>query len=202
MAECVGLKPQSLDWCEGAVNLPGIRRDVYFIAKRDVLLFPTRKTEYVTGMGEIATLTGNFTLASEGVAPAVTSAFWKKLSVIVDKSPVTSASQGTRPSKSFLNSATFVHPGVEEDAAAFCALANNDDYLYLVQTKNGKYRLIGNEMYQTETNPSQNLGSEATSEMGTTIEVSVTDSIPAPFYTGEIIVGPDPLTDVINKAGA
>lgn len=199
MPECVGLNPQALDWCEGAVNLPGIRGTVYYIPKRDIVLFPLRKTEYVTKMGEIATLTGSFTLATEGVEPAVTSAYFKKLSVVVDKSPVSSASQGSKPSKSFLNSATFVHPGTEEDAAAFCAMANNDDYVYLVQTKKGSYRVIGNEMYQTETTPSQNLGAEATSEMGTTIEVSVTDSMPPAFYTGEIIIGPDPLTDVINK---
>lgn len=180
MAEdCTGLSPQSLDWCEGAVNLPGIRRDVYMIPKRDIVKFPTRVNEYVTGMGEIATLVGSFELAELKN--------WSVLHVLVDKSPVTSESQGSKPSKSFLNKATFVHPGVEEEAAAFCALANNDDYVYIIQTKPGKYRVIGNDMYQTETNPSQNLGASATDEMGTTLEVSVTDSMPAPFYAGQIV---------------
>ena len=188
--ECIGLSPQSLDWCEGAVNLPGIRREVYAIAKRDIVLWPERKNTYTTDMKEIATLVGSFKLAETKK--------WQKISVLVDRSPVTSDPQGTKPSKSFLNKATFVHPGVEEEAAAFCALANNDDYVYIVQTKTGKYRVIGNEMYQTETNPSQNLGAEATSEMGTTLEVSVTDSIPAPFYIGQIdtvdgIINPDPV---------
>jgi hypothetical protein len=41
-------------------------------------------------------------------------------------------------------------------------------------------------MYQTETNPSQNLGGAPTDEMGTTLEVSVTDRMPAPFYSGVI----------------
>lgn len=175
---CTGLSPQSLEWCEGALNLPGIRREVYAIPKRDIVKWPTRKTTYTTDMKEIATLVGSFTLA-EGK-------MFQVIHVLVDKSPVTAESQGSKPSKSFLNKATFVHPGVEEEAAAFCALANNDDYVYIVQTKPGKYRVIGNDMYQTETNPSQNLGAEATGEMGTTLEVSVTDSIPAPFYTGEI----------------
>lgn len=186
--QCVGLSPQSLEWCEGEINLPGIRSIVYAIAKRDIVKFPERKTKYTSDMKEIATLTGSFTLAE--------SKKWQKLYVLVDKSPVTCESQGSKPSKSFLNKATFVHPGVEEEAAAFCALANNDDFVYIVQTKPGKYRVIGNDMYQTETNPSQNLGAEATGEMGTTLEVSVTDFIPAPFYTGEI----DTVDGIVNPA--
>lgn len=177
--DCSGLSPQSLDWCEGAVNLPGIRRKVYSIPKRDIVQWPTRKTTFTTSMAEIATLTGSFVLAAEKV--------WNEITVLVDKSPVTSESQGSKPSKSFLNKATFVHPGVEEDATAFCALANNDDYVYIVQTKPGKYRVIGNDMYNTETSPTINLGSEATGDMGTTLEVSVTDSMPSPFYIGEIV---------------
>ena len=177
--DCTGLTPQSLEWCEGAVNLPGIRREVYVIAKRDIVKFPDRVLEYVTSMGEIATLQGSFVLAE--------TAKWNVLYVLVDRSPVVVENQGVKPSKSFLNRATFVHPGVEEDAAAFCALANNDDYVYIIQTKPGKYRVLGNEMYQTETTPTQALGAGATDEMGTTIEVTVTDSMPAPFYAGEIV---------------
>lgn len=173
-----GLDPQSLDWCEGQVNLPGIRTYVYFIPKRDIVKWPTLPDNYVTDMGELATYKENFELAENKV--------WQKLKVLVDKSPITSESQGTKPSKSTLVKGTFVHPGVEEEATAFCGLANNDDYVYIFQTKPGKYRVIGNEMYETETNPAQNLGGAATDEMGTTIETSVTDRMPAPFYTGEI----------------
>jgi hypothetical protein len=129
-------------------------------------------------MSVLATYSGEFTLA--------TNKKWQKLQVLVDKSPVTSESQGAKPSKSVLNKATFVHPGTEELATAFARLANNDDYVYLIQTKPGKYRVIGNDMYQTETNVSQALGGSATDEMGTTLEVSVTDYMPAPFFNGEI----------------
>jgi hypothetical protein len=175
---CVGLSPQSLDWCDGKINLPGIRTNVYYTPKRDIVSFPTLPETYVTQMGELATYVGNFVLA-EGKK-------FQTMSVLVDKSPVTSESQGAKPSKTTLVKATFVHPGTEEKATAFCRLANNDDYVYIVQTKPGKYRVIGNDMYQTETNPSQNLGGAATDEMGTTLEVSVTDIMPAPFYTGVI----------------
>lgn len=177
--KCSGLSPTSLEWCEGKINLPGIRRTVYFIPKRDIVSWPAKKETFAGNMAEIATLEGSFTLAADKN--------FGKLDVIVDRSPITFEGQGTKPSKSFLNKATFTHPGVEEEATAFCSLANNDDYVYIIQTKPGKYRVIGNEMYQTETNPTMDLGAEATGEMGTTIEVEVTDYMPAPFYVGEIV---------------
>jgi hypothetical protein len=175
---CVGLSPQSLDWCDGKINLPGIRTKVHYIPKRDIVSWPTLPETYVTKMGELATYTGNFVLA-EGKK-------FHSMSVLVDKSPVSAETQGAKPSKTTLVKATFVHPGTGEDATGFCRLANNDDFVYVIQTKPGKYRVIGNDMYQTETNPSQNLGGAVTDEMGTTLEVSVTDMMPAPFYTGVI----------------
>ncbi len=179
MAEvCTGLSPQSMDWCEGKVNLPGVRTIVYCIPKRDIVKWPKLPETFTTKMGELVTYEGAFVLAENKV--------WQKLYVIVDKSPVSSEGQGAKPSKSFLNKATFVHPGVEEEATGFCQLANNDDYVYAVTTKPGKCRIIGNEMYQTDTKPSQNLGAAATDEIGTTLEVTVTDKSPAPFYKGVI----------------
>ncbi|GAP73068.1 hypothetical protein SAMD00024442_6_23 [Candidatus Symbiothrix dinenymphae] len=175
---CTGLSPTSLEWCFGKRNLPGVRDRIYFIPKRDIVAWPTLPDTFVDNMGELATYVGDFELA-DGKK-------WHPMDILVEKSPVTSESQGAKPSKSSLNKATFIHPGTEEEATGFCSLANNDDYVYIVQTKPGKYRVIGNEMYQTETNPSQNLGSSATDEMGTTLEVSVTDFTPAPFYNGII----------------
>ena len=66
-------------------------------------------------------------------------------------------------------------------------MANNDDLVYLVQTKKGKWRVIGNDMYQTETVIDQKLGGAATDEMGTTLTVTCTDLAPGLFYTGEIV---------------
>jgi hypothetical protein len=178
-ANCTGLSPQSLEWCEGKTNVPGIHTDVYYIPNRDIAKWPALPEDYTMNMGEMATYEGSFDL--------VPGKKWLKINVMDDKSPVTAESQGSKPSKSTLVKATFVHPGTEEDATAFCRLANNDDYVYIVRTKNRKYRVIGNDMYRTDTNPSQNLGSAPTDDSkGTTLEVSVTDVMPAPFYTGVI----------------
>jgi len=189
MANCDEIKYNDLDWCEGRVQLPGIRGEVYGCAKRDIVAFPTRQTVITVGMGDLATLLGSFVLAAGAV--------WNKIGVIVDKSPITSASQGTKPSKTFLNTAVFAHQGVDEDATGFAQQANNDDMVYIFRQKNGKMRIIGNEMFQTDTAIAQNLGGAATDEMGTILTVTITDMSPAPFYNGQIVTA-----DGINNEDA
>ena len=87
-----------------------------------------------------------------------------------------------------------MHQGVEEEASGFARQANNDDLVYAFQVKKGKWRILGNEMYPTNTDIEQSLGSDATSEMGTKLDVTVTDECPAPFYTGEL----DTIDGMIN----
>lgn len=184
------IKYKNLDWNEGQVNLPGIRRDVYRIAKRDIVGWPTLPATFVTDMGELVTYVGNFTLAAL--------AKFQKISAIVDKSPVDGKSQGTKPSKTFINSLTIQHQSVDEDASAFAKQGNNDDFVYLVQTKSGKWRVIGNEMYQTDTSFDQKLGGAPTDEMGTTMTVTVTDLAPGLFYTGEIVTEEGIINEVVE----
>jgi len=175
---CVPVDPQSLEWCEGAVNLPGIRSKVYFIPKRNIALWPTLPDVVTSGIGDLATYVGDFVL--------VAGKEWQEMDVLVEESPVKSASQGTKPGKTFLNTGTFYSPKVDADATGLARVANNGDYVWLFQEKPGKYRVIGNEMYQTDHKIDQSLGSKATDQMGTPFEASVTDKSPAPYYVGEI----------------
>ena len=179
MSNCAGIKYSDLKWCDGKVNLPGIRPEVYCVAKRDIVQWPTLASSVTTTMGEIATYTGSFVLAA--------SAVFQQIGIIDFRSGVNSEPQGTRPSKSFLTTGTFVYAGVDENATGFARQANNDDLVYAFRQKDGKFRIIGNEMYQTDTAVAQSLGSQPTDEMGTTLTVTVTDVCPAPFYTGEIV---------------
>lgn len=176
-----------MDWTQGNVNLPGIRRVVYYIPKREIVGFPTRKASYTEKMGELAILVGSFILAAN--------CYWRKITCIVEKSPLDGKSQGTKPSKTFINSLTIQHEGVDEDPTAFAMMANNDDFVYLVETKPGKWRVIGNDMYETETSPEQNLGGAATDEMYTKLAITVTDIAPAMFYEGQIVTE----TGIINE---
>ena len=55
---------------------------------------------------------------------------------------------------------------MEEEATGFAQQANNDDMIYIFQQKNGKCRVVGNEMYQTNTELAKNLGGAATDGNG------------------------------------
>lgn len=175
---CDNLKYNDLDWCDGTLQIPGIRPKVYAISKRNIATWPVLPSVSATVMGALATYTGSFAL--------VGTEKWMEVGVLVDKSPVNSVSQGGKPSKTALNTGVFMHPGVEEEATGFVRQANNDDLVYLFQQKNGKFRVLGNAMFQSETDFEQMLGGTVTDEMGTKITVKVSDVCPAPFYTGAI----------------
>lgn len=173
---------EGLDWCQGTPVLPGIRGKVYYLPKKDIVKWPTLPT--VTGastqhMANLATYDGNFELAADKV--------WLNLDVVDKSSNISSEAQGEQPCITSLNKATFLHPGTKEQITGFVRQANCDDLVYIVFEKDGKARVIGNEMYQTVTKASQASGSQPTDEAGTTIEVEVTDVCPAPFYPGDIV---------------
>lgn len=170
----------SLEFCPGETTLPGLRPEAWGIAKRNILKFPKLPAPSDEGadMGKIATYDGDFALAADSV--------FFKIDILDTASNVTSASQGDRPSKTFLNSSTLKYAGNNEKAAGFARMANADDILYVVRQRDGKYRVIGNEAFQTNTNPGQDSGMAVTDASGTTLEISVTDICPAPFYVGKL----------------
>ena len=51
-----------------------------------------------------------------------------------------------------------MHPETDEEATGFARQANADDFVYLVQTRNGKFRVLGNESFRTDTKPKQDSG--------------------------------------------
>jgi len=173
------LKYGNLNWVPGTKNIPGIHQDVYAIPKEDIVAWPTLPAVSVTSIGELVTYVGSFTLAA--------TAKFKKIGVISDKSNIDGKSQGSKPSKTFLNQIVMQHPGAGADASAFAMQANNDDLVYLAKDNGGKFRVIGNEMFPTNTEADQKLGGSPTDEMGTTMTVTVTDIAPALFYEGEIV---------------
>lgn len=170
----------SLGWCKGKTVLPGIRTRVYYTKKSNIVTWPKLPGEVAEGktMGVLATYTGNFVLAADKT--------WLNLDVLTAESPVTSESQGDMPARSFMNKVTLKHAGVEEEATGFARQANADDIVYLVQQRNGKFRVVGNEMFETDTKPSQELGASNTDKAGTSLAVEVTDVCPSPFYPGKI----------------
>jgi hypothetical protein len=179
MSKCNTSLYSSLAWCEGQTVLPGIKAAVYFIPKRDIVTWPTLPAlGDAENMAALATYSGNFVLASDKK--------WLTIQSLSTKSSVTTETQGEYPSVTALNKITLKHPGTDEEAAGFCRQAMADDLVFLVQQRNGKFRVIGSEQFESTTKPSQALGEGNTGEAGTTLEVEATDVCPAPFYPGNI----------------
>ena len=170
---------ENIDWQDGNVSIPGIYEEAYYIPKTHIVAFPAVIAAPATAT-DLVTLVGDFTLDALKV--------WKKINHIDGKANVSAEAQGEVRSQTFLNKATFKTSLTTEDATAFAMSANNANVVYLVKEKNsGKWRVLGNNMFNTITKPSVMLGGEATSERGLSMEVEVTDSIPLPFYTGAIM---------------
>ena len=169
----------SLDFCEGQTVLPGIRKKVCFQKKSNIVKWP-KLPALAEGqtMAGLATYEGNFTLAADKK--------WLTLKNMDSKSDVNCETQGEKPSVTHLNKASIVHPGTEEEAAGFCRMAAADDLVFLVQQRNGKFRVLGSEEFETLVKPTTALGQGITGTAGTTLEIEATDVCPAPFYPGKI----------------
>lgn len=172
---------ESLRHCVGDTVMPGLRPEAYAISKKQIVKFPQRPDLGADGatLKTIVTLKDDFVLAADAKFFAI--------DILTPASNLTAASQGEFPSKTFLVSCTLKYAGVDEEATGFCQMANTDDLVYVVRQKNGKYRIIGNEFCETDTKPSQDSGMAVTDASGTTLEISVTDYSPAPFYTGKLV---------------
>lgn len=174
---CINIQ-QSLGWCQGTPVLPGIKSRAYFISKDKIVKWPTLPKDEngrVTG----ATYEGQFELVADAV--------WHYIDFIATKSQLKSDPQGEQPSQTQKNDLTLVHPGVDEDAAAATAYLNNSDNVFIVEDMTGKFRVVGSPYYESTTTVAQDNGQGATGTASTTITVSASDIVAAPFYTGPIV---------------
>lgn len=171
---------ESLQFCQGQKVIPGIRNHVFAIAKRDIVKWPELpdvSTESVD-LAKLGTYTGDFSLAAEKK--------WLKIDLAMNKGNIECETQGDRPSRTFLNKLTAAYPGTSAQATGFCRLAIDDDMVFLVPQRDGQYRVLGNEMFETDVKPALSTGEGIDTAGGTNIEINVTDICPAPFYTGKI----------------
>jgi hypothetical protein len=178
MATICSTIQQSLAWCQGTPELPGIKRRIYYISKDQIVSWP-QLTYDALGRLTSAAYTGSFVLAAD--------ASWKFIDILTDKSQLTSEAQGEFPSQTQLNKLVAVHPSVGLDASALSAYVNNNDCVYLVETVRGQFRVVGSEKWQVKSTVAQDLGQGATGTTSTTLNVEATDECPAPFYFGEIV---------------
>lgn len=173
---------ESQKWCAGRKVLPGVRGKVFFIPKRSIVMWPklpnVEELLETDSASKLAKYVGNFELKADKV--------WREMDIVMNDSSFSSESQGEKPSKTKLNKCVFKLSSIEEDATAFGRLIDDDDMVYMFLQKNGKARVIGNEMYETDCKTKQETGSGPTDKSGSTVEVEVTDVCSAPFYAGKI----------------
>ena len=176
MAECLNIQ-QSLGWCQGTPELPGVKRRVYYLAKSEIVEWPALSRD-ANGRITSAQYSGSFTLKADSK--------WKYIDILPDKSQLTSEPQGELPSQTQLNKLVAVHPGVGLRASAAAAYINNYDNVFLVEDMKGFFRVGGCDKWQTKSTVNQDLGQGPTGSTSTTINVEATDECPAPFYFGMI----------------
>ena len=168
----------SVGWCQGRTSLPGIRRRIYYISKSKVLKFPELMRDE-DGNIVAPCYNDEIVIAADAV--------WHYIDVLPDKCQLTSDAQGEYPSQTQLNKLTAVHPGVDERATMLASFINNNDCLFLVEDMEGRGRLLGNDCYSTKATVAQDLGQGPTGTTSTTLNVEVTDAVPAPFVRRPIL---------------
>ena len=167
----------SVEWCDGKTVLPGIRRRCYYLHKKNISKWPVLPGA-ADGTPTSAVYQGSFEL--------VEGAHFHHVDLLLNGSGIKSDPQGEVPSQTQQNTLTAVHPGTEEEASMLSAYCNNSDLVWIVQTANGKYRVIGSEMSETKTTVAQDGGQSLTGTAQTTVTAVATDLLAAPFYEGEI----------------
>lgn len=171
---------ESLKHCKGETVLPGLRPVLLGIPKSQIVTYPKlpKPTDEGATMESIATYDGTFGLAAD--------AAFHHVDILTTASSLKTESQGEYPSKTFINTLAFKYAGNNEAATGYARLANSDDMLYIARLRDGKYRVIGNESFETDVKVTQESGQSVTDASGTSMEVTTTDVSPAPFFTGKI----------------
>lgn len=174
--KCTSIQ-KSLGWCQGTPELPGVKRRIFYLSSSFIATYPQLPRDEL-GRVTSAVLAGSFVLSAD--------AKWKYIDILPDKSQLTSEAQGEFPSQTQINKLVAVHPGVGQEASAAAAYINNTNNVFIVEDMKGSYRVLGNDKWDTKSTVAQDLGQGATGTTSTTINVEVTDEVPAPFYVGVI----------------
>lgn len=161
---------KSLRWCQGKTVVPGIKPRVYYVAKNDIVAWPTL---------EGGKYTGDFVLAAEKT--------WQVIDLLNAKSNVTSETQSEKPSKTFKNTLKVVYPELNEDLNAAAEDLISGDHVFIYQTPRGQFKVVGSQLDQTDTTVNTDTGEGVTGTAGATITATATDYTPAPFYNGSIV---------------
>ena len=174
---------QSIESCPGSKNNPGIRRRLYYAPKSWIAAFPKlpdTDDDKIEDMSAIAQLVGDFTLAADK--------FFNFIDLKDEASNVTFETVGEIGTQIFNNQANAIVVGMPDKVKAFARQVINDDLVYVYQDKAGKFCVIGNEMYHTDTKASGDTSAEPTGACSSTFAIQCYDVCPVPTYTGKLMI--------------
>lgn len=167
---------ENVELCQGSASLPGVRPHMYLTRRSNILTFPKVQGDAAQSLEDVAVIKQSFVLA-EG-------AKFVKIDLIDGESEPTCENQGAEGAKSFLNRVNFVLPGTQKKVTGLISKLNNDDVVILYPQRDGAIRVIGNEMFRVQLELGQNGGRAVTDSSQSTVNASVYDVTPAPFYEG------------------
>lgn len=167
---------ENVEFCQGSASLPGVRPHMYLTRRSNILTFPKVQGDAAQSLEDVAVIKQSFVLA-EG-------AKFVKIDLIDGESEPTCENQGAEGAKSFLNRVNFVLPGTQKKVTGLISKLNNDDVVILYPQRDGAIRVIGNEMFRVQLELGQNGGRAVTDSSQSTVNASVYDVTPAPFYEG------------------
>ena len=170
---------ENVEYCQGSSSLPGIRPHMYLIRRSNIVSFPKVQGDDAASLEDVAVIKQSFVLA-EGKK-------FVKIDLVEGESEPTCENQGNEGAKSFLNRVNFVLPGTQKKVTGLISKLNNDDVVILYPQRDGAIRVIGNEMFRVQLELGQNAGRSVTDSSQSTVNASVSDINPAPFYEGTIV---------------
>lgn len=178
--DCYSILAESLQWCEGKIQYPGIRNRVWYIPRTHLVNKPVYTTDDTNSQTiSFAYLRGKFE-TKEGET-------WLYIDIIPEKSQATSEPQGEYPSQTSLDKLVMFYPDTSDLGSRAGIFMHNRDNVYIFQDINGNARVIGLEdQWPTKAEVSMDIGQGPTGSAGTTITVSGTSRIPFPIYQGTI----------------
>lgn len=167
-----------IQFCRGKASKPGTKPHILAIRKSDIQLFPKPQGSDAASIDGYAVIADNFSLA--------TGAGWHKTELVPKLNSIGGESQGEWPAKSFQNTCVATMGGSGEEATGYASSLNNDDMVFLVPTKEGGYRLIGNADEHVDVAVSQQSGQAPGDQNQTQLTLTVNDDFLPPYYHGSI----------------
>lgn len=163
----------------GSVNPSGIGDQVFYIAKRNILAWPTITDNILDALMDngYVQFNGNFILPPGAV--------WHRIYNTQGKGKVSWEYTGETDCKVVVNKATLPYPKITDEARAFAKFAANGDFVFCIK-HDKKYYIIGSKDYRAIITPNGDSGDAPGSAKGMTVDVESPDATPLPVYTGKL----------------